>query len=99
MQIHKAGRKVTPFTRKGHDWPTRFSILAAELRALPTCILDAEVVAAHAHGAADFRRLHRTVSKRQEEGLAFWAFDLLFARRRALHVIGAAIGTILCHTI
>jgi bifunctional non-homologous end joining protein LigD len=73
IQVHKAGGKVTLFTRRGHDWTRRFPHLAAELRALPTCILDTELVAAHEQGIADFRRLHRTVSKRQEEGLTLWA--------------------------
>src|SRR5262249_8559532 len=82
MQIHKVGRKVTLLSRNGHDWTRRFPYLVAELARLPTCIVDAELVATDEHGIADFRRLHRTVSKRQEQGLAFFAFDLLFARGR-----------------
>jgi bifunctional non-homologous end joining protein LigD len=71
MQIHKVGRKVTLFTRRGHDWTVRFPQLAKTLAALPTCIVDAELVATSENGIADFRTLHRTVSKRREEGLAF----------------------------
>jgi bifunctional non-homologous end joining protein LigD len=79
MQIHKAGRKIWLFTRNGHDWTNRFPQLTAELAALPSCIIDAELVATDEAGIADFATLQRTVSKRQEDGLALWAFDLLHA--------------------
>jgi bifunctional non-homologous end joining protein LigD len=82
MQIHKVGRRVMLFTRRGHDWTARFPRLASGLAVLPPCIVDAELVVAHERGVPDFRTLHRTVSTRQEEGLAFWAFDLLCARGR-----------------
>jgi bifunctional non-homologous end joining protein LigD len=39
-QLHKAGHKVWLFTRNGHDWTERFPLLAAELAALPACIID-----------------------------------------------------------
>jgi hypothetical protein len=54
------------------SWPLK-------LAALPACIIDAELVATEEHGIADFATLQRTVSKRQEDGLALWAFDLLHA--------------------
>jgi bifunctional non-homologous end joining protein LigD len=74
MQIHKAGRQVTIFTRNGHDWTDRFPRLAAQLAVLSTCIIDAELVVTDENG-----KLQRTVSRRQEDGLAPWAFDLLNA--------------------
>jgi bifunctional non-homologous end joining protein LigD len=80
MQIHKAGRKITIFTRNGHDWTNRFPRLATELAALPVCIIDAELVATDAAGVTDFATLQRTVRRRQEDGLGLWAFDLLYAR-------------------
>jgi bifunctional non-homologous end joining protein LigD len=79
LQIHKTGRKVRLFTRNGHDWTARFPLIAAELAALPTCIIDAELVATDEAGIADFATLHCTVSRRHEDGLALWAFDLLHA--------------------
>jgi bifunctional non-homologous end joining protein LigD len=82
MQIHKAGRKVWLFTRNGHDWTARFPRLVTELMALPTCIIDAELVATDKHGIVDFATLQRTVSRRQEDGLGLWAFDLLYAGGR-----------------
>ena len=32
---------MTIFSRNGHDWTDRFPHLAAELAALPSCIIDA----------------------------------------------------------
>jgi bifunctional non-homologous end joining protein LigD len=80
MQIHKASRRITIFTRNGHDWTNRFPRLASELAELPACIIDAELVATDAAGVTDFATLQRTVSRRQEDGLGLWAFDLLYAR-------------------
>jgi bifunctional non-homologous end joining protein LigD len=73
---------VTIFTRNGHDWTDRFPRLVAELAALPTCIIDAELVATDATGVPDFAMFRRRVSKRQEDDFALWAFDLLYARGR-----------------
>jgi bifunctional non-homologous end joining protein LigD len=70
MQVHKSGRKATIFTRNGHDWTARFPLIAAELAALPMCIIDAELVATDEAGIADFAKLQRTVSRRREDGLA-----------------------------
>ena len=50
IQLHKAFRQVIIFTRYGHNWTDRFPRLAAELAALPSCIIDAELMAADAHG-------------------------------------------------
>jgi ATP dependent DNA ligase domain len=52
MQLHKAGHKVRLFTRNGHDWTERSPLLAAELAALPACIIDAELVATDEAGIA-----------------------------------------------
>jgi len=87
MQLHKAGRKVTIFSRNGHDWSDRFPRIAAELAALQTCVIDAELVATDATGVTDFATLRRTVSKRQEDGLALCAFDLLYARGRDIRAM------------
>ena len=82
IQIDKAGRNVTIFTRNGLDWMDRYPLVAGELAALPTCIIDSQLVATDANGPADFATLQRTVSRRQEDGLAQWTFDLFYASGR-----------------
>jgi ATP-dependent DNA ligase len=55
MQVHKAGRHVTLYTKNGVDWTERFPHLTAALALLPgSAIFDAELV--HADG---FEQLHR----------------------------------------
>jgi integrase len=68
FQIHKLGGKVWLFTRNGHDWTERLPLLAAELAALPACIIDAELVATDNTGKINFRTLRHTLSKRHEGG-------------------------------
>jgi bifunctional non-homologous end joining protein LigD len=65
------------FTRRGHDWTTRYALIAAEALQLPckTAIIDGEVILASMAGAADFAGLQLVIA-RQPERLTFVVFDL-----------------------
>jgi bifunctional non-homologous end joining protein LigD len=52
VQLHKAGRAVTIYSKNGADFTRRFPAIAAAVLALPvsSCIIDGELVAADASG-------------------------------------------------
>ena len=83
LQLHKFGRRVTIFSRNGHDWTERFPFLAGSLSSLPgSCIIDGELVATEGDGLAPFAAVHRAVHKRTEDNLVVFAFDLMAAAGR-----------------
>ena len=67
MQVHKAGRSVTLYTKNGADRTGRFPHLADALTSLPGSAI------VHPNG---FELLHRQVHKRIEDDV-LWAFDLM----------------------
>ncbi|WP_210482876.1 non-homologous end-joining DNA ligase [Microvirga antarctica] len=77
--------KATIRTRNGHDWTTRFPLIAEALAALPvhSAVLDGESVVLDEQGRSDFSALQAALGKgragRNPAGSAiFYAFDLLF---------------------
>jgi len=70
---------VRLFTRNAHDWTARFARVAAELAALPvsSAVLDGEVIALDADGAASFQRLQQRIDAGSTVGVRYHVFDLL----------------------
>jgi bifunctional non-homologous end joining protein LigD len=80
VQLHKAERAVTIYSRNGADFTRRFPAIATAVLALPvsSCIIDGELVAPGASGEPDFRELlHGRV-----RGACVYAFDLFMWKGR-----------------
>jgi bifunctional non-homologous end joining protein LigD len=77
VQLHKVGKDVVIFSRKGADFTSRWPAIGYALQELPakSAIIDAEVVASNAKGMPDFAALHGRTAK--PEDFCAWAFDLL----------------------
>lgn len=100
VQAHLADGGVHLLTRSGLDWTAKFGeAIATEIAGLPTrtAIIDGEIIAENAQGAADFSALQQALSDGRTAELIYYAFDLLFldgtdmrklplgARKTALH--------------
>ncbi|MBN9146576.1 MULTISPECIES: DNA ligase D [unclassified Novosphingobium] len=74
-----AGGKVRLHTRTGLDWTERFAGIAQALAALdlPPALIDGEVVAFDAAGNPSFSALQAALKEEREDGMAYFAFDLL----------------------
>jgi bifunctional non-homologous end joining protein LigD len=77
VQLHKVGKDVVVFSRRGADFTKRYTPIAEALIKLPTrsAIIDAELVVALPNGVPDFTALHS--GKFDPEALCAWGFDLL----------------------
>jgi bifunctional non-homologous end joining protein LigD len=84
IQMKVEDGNVTLKTRKGLDWTAKFSGIAAAARNLPNCIIDGEIVALNQEGSPDFAGLQAALSDNKTDDLIFFAFDLMFTRRRDL---------------
>jgi bifunctional non-homologous end joining protein LigD len=67
---------VRLLTRNGHDWATRFPLIAEAVAALRvrSCLVDGEAVACDDNGVAVFAKLRQ---RRNDRDVLLYAFDLL----------------------
>ena len=82
--IAASGGEVRIYTRSGLDWSDKFEPLrdAIAKLALPSCLIDGEIVAVDANGNPDFGRLQALLKRGRssiavDDPVAFHAFDLL----------------------
>ncbi|MGW0670655.1 ATP-dependent DNA ligase [Streptomyces sp. NPDC002746] len=77
--VHRLGGQFLVHSRSGRDITRELPELRTVLTDLPDCVLDGEIVAAHADGRMDFGALARTPAWRASRGIAvvFTAFDIL----------------------
>ena len=82
--IAARGAMVHVYTRSGKDWSDKFAPLveAVSALALPSCLIDGEIVATNAKGNPDFSALQNVLkrghgSQKTSDELEFHAFDLL----------------------
>jgi ATP-dependent DNA ligase len=76
LLAQRDGDRVRLYTRNGHNWTTRYPLIARaiELLSLRSCLIDGEAIACDANGLAVFELL----SGRQHDGqVVLCAFDLL----------------------
>jgi bifunctional non-homologous end joining protein LigD len=71
-------------TRTGLDWTERFSAIAKEAGAFPSCVLDGEIVALDDRQLPNFGALQAALSAKKSDDLIFYAFDLLLEGREDL---------------
>src|ERR1700743_2215308 len=80
MRVEKGRARLR--TRRGLDWTDRFPEIAQDGGALPDCLIDGEICALNAEGAADFGALQLALSEEKTGALVFFVFDCLFADGR-----------------
>jgi hypothetical protein len=64
------------FTRNGHDWTRRFSLIAGALDIPGQAIIDGEVVVVE-DGRTNFSELQAELAAGRQDRLVYYAFDLL----------------------
>lgn len=77
LQIH-LNKGVRIFTRNGHDWTSRFPIIAGAFDIpVERAIFDGEVVVVH-EGRTNFSELQADLASGKQRRMVFYAFDLLY---------------------
>lgn len=77
VQFHIDGDARKAFTRNGHDWIKRFSVIAGAFDIPYQAIIDGEVVVVH-EGRTNFSELQAELAGGRQDRLLFYAFDLLW---------------------
>jgi bifunctional non-homologous end joining protein LigD len=80
LQVHVQEGVVKLLTRRGHDWTTRFGMLAEAAWHLSThsAVLDGEVIVSTESGHSDFGALEEDLGAGRSDRFVFFAFDLLY---------------------
>jgi bifunctional non-homologous end joining protein LigD len=79
-QIHIWHGGVTAYTRRGHNWTSRFQSIVDAGKGLSVneAIIDGEVIAPDEAGASDFGTLQGELAAKRSGNLIYIAFDLLY---------------------
>jgi bifunctional non-homologous end joining protein LigD len=77
IQLHVNHGRKRAFTRNGHDWTKRFSVIAGALDIPGQVIVDGEVVVVH-EGRTNFSELQAELAAGRQDRLVYYAFDLLW---------------------
>ncbi|MGR4932280.1 non-homologous end-joining DNA ligase [Bradyrhizobium sp. CAR08] len=77
IQLHINGDDRKAFTRNGHNWVNRFSVIAGAFNIAGQAIVDCEVVVIH-EGRTNFSELQADLGRGDQDRLVYFAFDLLW---------------------
>jgi bifunctional non-homologous end joining protein LigD len=85
VQVHLANEAVKVFTRRGHDWTSRFKKVAEDAWHIKggSAIIDGEIAVPAADGTTDFSVLQNEL-KGKSTSIVLVAFDLLYLNGRDL---------------
>ncbi|CUU14771.1 ATPdependent DNA ligase EC 6511 CDS [Bradyrhizobium sp.] len=83
IQLHIDGDDRKAFTRNGHDWVSRFSVIAGAFDVEGQAIVDGEVVVIH-EGRTNFSELQADLGRGDQDRLLYFAFDLLWLQGQDL---------------
>jgi bifunctional non-homologous end joining protein LigD len=79
-QLHLRDGKAKVYSRKGLEWTSQFSSIAAAAHGLKakSAVIDGEAVVYGKKGVPDFQQLRRELGARKSERVRYLAFDLLY---------------------
>jgi bifunctional non-homologous end joining protein LigD len=85
-QVHLRDKRVTIYSRSGHDWTDEFAPIAKAASQLKVreAIIDGEATVLGNTGLPDFQALRRELGNPESKQLIYHAFDLLYLNGRDL---------------